>query len=325
MQKFELDLALRFLHTPYIEKRVNGLNILIAKVNLVNRANFPCTWKRKAFYNKKTTWLTPEYYLQWLLDHDIFGIFFGETLHSELVVKYYAVLSFLYSKDQLNEKHLELIWDCAINKHDAYRVNILKVLSTLALKIKPSHAKFLYDKVKSMDLSEYCKFTLQLLKHLNKNVCKGPVSDQAAHEAGFGKEHKTYDTKRYSNFDDLLGLKRVGRSDSLGGGKNKARSFSLGGEEKENSPTQKKRHNSPIASLRHKRDFDPDIKVGPFEVSRVPVDKSVRFAPLLDKKEETKDEEMKESSAVPKVEGDKQSTDEEDKIMTKKRSFKRQK
>ena len=40
VQNFELELALRFLHTPYIEKRVNGLNILISKVNLVNRSSF---------------------------------------------------------------------------------------------------------------------------------------------------------------------------------------------------------------------------------------------------------------------------------------------
>jgi hypothetical protein len=111
MEKFELDLALRFLKTEYIEKRVNGLNILISKVNLVNRSNFQCTWKRKLFSSKNELWLTSDIYLKWLLDHDIFGLFFGEKLHSELVVKYYAILSFLYSKDQLNEKHLELIWD----------------------------------------------------------------------------------------------------------------------------------------------------------------------------------------------------------------------
>lgn len=40
VERFELDLALRFLHMPYIEKRVCGLNILISKVNLVNRSNF---------------------------------------------------------------------------------------------------------------------------------------------------------------------------------------------------------------------------------------------------------------------------------------------
>lgn len=111
VQKFELELALRFLNTEYIEKRVNGLNILISKVNLVNRSNFQCTWKRKVVLNRNVLWINSENYLKWLIDNDIFGLFFGEKLHSELVVKYYAVLSFLYSKDHLNEKHLELIWD----------------------------------------------------------------------------------------------------------------------------------------------------------------------------------------------------------------------
>ena len=66
---------------------------------------------RKVYVDRQDIWLTSDIYLKWLLDNDIFGHFFGEKLHSELVVKYYAVLSFLYSKDKLNEKHLELIWD----------------------------------------------------------------------------------------------------------------------------------------------------------------------------------------------------------------------
>jgi len=36
IQNLELTLALRFINTPFIEKRVNGLNILIAKVNHAN-------------------------------------------------------------------------------------------------------------------------------------------------------------------------------------------------------------------------------------------------------------------------------------------------
>jgi len=111
IQELELGLALLYIHTPYIEKRVQGINILISKVNLVNKSNFPCSWKRKAFQNNQDVWLTSDKYLEWLTKYNIFSLFFGETLHSEIVVKYYAVLSFLYSKDKLNEKHLELIWD----------------------------------------------------------------------------------------------------------------------------------------------------------------------------------------------------------------------
>lgn len=316
IQNLELDLALRFLHTPYIEKRVCGLNILISKVNLINRSNFSCTWKRKVFSNRQDVWLTAEVYLKWLLDNDIFGLFFGETLHSELVVKYSAVLSFLYSKDQLNEKHFELMWDCAINKHDAYRVNILKVLSTLALQVKPSHAKYLFDKIKSMELSEYCKFILQLLKHLNKNSCRGPLSEQAAHEAAFGKENKEYG---YSGLDGLLDIKRIGNSDNKG---KKTRSFSLGGDEKETNKVVKKRHNSPMAS-RRAREFDPVINISPLDT----IKKTDLLDSLLDKKvppknfdspkqskkmnEETKDEETKDEP-TPKVADDRASTDEED-------------
>lgn len=170
IQSFELCLALRFLNTPYIEKRILGINMLISKVNMVNKSHFPCSWKRTRSSIIKGIWLTDQRFLDWLLDNKIFELFFGETLHSELVTKYYAILCFLYSKDKLTEEHFEVMWDCAINKHEAYRVNILKILSTLALKILPSHAKFLFEKVKQMDQNDFCKFTLTLVKHINKNV-----------------------------------------------------------------------------------------------------------------------------------------------------------
>ena len=269
------------------------------------------------FTNRKDIWLTAEIYLQWLLDNDIFGLFFGETLHSELVVKYSAVLSFLYSKDQLNEKHIELIWDCAINKHDAYRVNILKSLSTLALQMKPSHSKFVFDKIKNMELQEYCKFTLQVLKHINKNACRGPVSEQAAHEAAFGKEKKVYNP-RQGGADDfgVLNTKNVNK---------KTRSFSLGGDEKNDPPAGKKRTNSPVASNRMKSlGLDTDLlglnkkpKLSREADDFLPLYSKMSNSSFPEKRkkkktEETKDEEMKEP-ALPKVEDDRQSTDEEDK------------
>ena len=321
IQNFELDLSLRLINTSYIEKRLSGLNILTSKVNLINSSSFPCTWNRKIGIPKDKLWMNSERFWDWLHNHDIFGLFFGETLHSELVIQYYAVLSFLYSKDKITEKQLELIWDWAINKHEAYRVNILKMLSSLALKIKPSHAQFLFNKVKGLELSEHWKFTLQLLKYINKNACKGPMSDQAAHEAGFGRS-KAGGHKRYKDIDDTIFNSNLTESIFGGSKSKKTRSFSLGGEEKESCPkNQNKRHNSPVAG--RNRDHWKDIKVSHFddfkELGMIKKQSSGRKQ-KSNQFEESKNEEAK-APAIRKVEDDKQSTDEEDQFKNEKKTL----
>jgi hypothetical protein len=169
------------------------------------------------------------------------------------------------------------------------------------LKIKPSHCKFLFEKLKQMDNSEYCKFTLQLLKHLNKNMCKGPVTDQAAHDAGFGK------TQRHGDFDmdGLINTKKIGFSDFDLKRQKKTRSFSLGGDEKENEPHKNERHNSPVATTRGIYSLsDVKINVSPFDIAHSRPQLNID---ILD----PEFEEVKEIAS--KLEEDRQSTDEEDK------------
>ena len=324
IENFELGMALKFINTSYIEKRILGINFLISKVNFLNKSNFPCIWKRKKSGFIKNYWLTSERFLEWLLKNKIFELFFGETLHSELVTKYYAVLSFLYSQDYLDNQHFEVMWDCAINKHETYRVNILKVLSALALKIKPSHAKFLYEKVKQMDQTNYWKFTLNLIKHINKNVWKGPVSDQAAHEAGLGKENKRNDMFDISGFGIVSSLSQFNLDMLSKNNQTRGRSFSLGRDDKEDTiKHDRKRHNSPDmrGSLLHKGDITGSLKRRPAKFSpkhgltkdntlELDVFDSARPKNSLKvTHEETKGEDLNKDQ-------DKQSTDEEDKNKT---------
>ena len=76
-------------------------------------------------------WLTKERFLEWLLQIDIFELFFGESSHPELTKKYLPILSFVYQMNALTEKNFDMIWEQAM-KHDSFRANILKVLTELA-------------------------------------------------------------------------------------------------------------------------------------------------------------------------------------------------
>lgn len=61
-----------------------------------------------------------------------------------------------------------------MNKHEAFKVNILKVLSDLSHQIKPSHAKFIFDKIQKIEMKDLDKFVLTLVRALTKNMIKGP-------------------------------------------------------------------------------------------------------------------------------------------------------
>jgi len=65
--------------------------------------------------------------------------------------------------NQLNESNFDMIWDQAM-KHDAYRANILKVLTELSYQIKPSHAKYLFEsKISKIELKDIDLFVLRLV------------------------------------------------------------------------------------------------------------------------------------------------------------------
>lgn len=60
-------------------------------------------------------------------------------------------------------------------KHDAYRANILKVLTELAYQIKPSHAKYLFEsKISKIEMKDIDLFVLRLVRAISTNMCKGP-------------------------------------------------------------------------------------------------------------------------------------------------------
>ena len=116
MTLFELEIGLKFIQTPYINKRIEGINLL-------NRKADQLTGKTQGQLESRTNngnWLTREYFLEWLKSIDIYEQFFGESLHPELTKKYLPILTFLYSMNSLDEKGFDLIWYCAMNKHEAY-------------------------------------------------------------------------------------------------------------------------------------------------------------------------------------------------------------
>jgi hypothetical protein len=57
-------------------------------------------------------------YLQWIEDHNIFNMLFGDNLHPEIIKRSREMLEFLYQNKKLTRTHLETLWDCATRTHE---------------------------------------------------------------------------------------------------------------------------------------------------------------------------------------------------------------
>ena len=94
---------------PVLEKKLAGANILIMKVASVNGGK---NQKPAAGYQTKTTgvsskkWLTQETLMEWLRKKQIFTVFFGTSLHPEVIKKSTILLDFLYQQGELTEREL---------------------------------------------------------------------------------------------------------------------------------------------------------------------------------------------------------------------------
>ena len=64
------------------------------------------------------------------------------------------------------------MWDCAMQKHEVYRVAILKALIFLASKVDCKLLRLLYQKVKQTPLGHIDKFIMGLLKAVAKSIAQ---------------------------------------------------------------------------------------------------------------------------------------------------------
>lgn len=151
---------------PVLEKKLTGANLLIMKVTSVSS-----TAKSKraaALAPSLKKWLTRETLIAWLREKKIFSIFFGTSLHPEVIKKSFVLLDFLYQEGDLSERELQKMWHIATKKHEQFRVSIMRALNFMAARMRPKELRFLFNKLQNLQLREHDKFSLVLVKAIAK-------------------------------------------------------------------------------------------------------------------------------------------------------------
>jgi ubiquitin carboxyl-terminal hydrolase 9/24 len=153
LEKTELNLILKLFKSPYMEKRLKGLNEIKELIERVSKNN----------WYKETTWLSSKILSDWIINEQIIQQIFTYS-HGEMLKRVSDILIFLYKNDGLSNEHLELLWDSCIGKHDSLIIETQKTIMELSMHIKLEMQLYLYKKMKSVSLHDYDEKFLKMVK-----------------------------------------------------------------------------------------------------------------------------------------------------------------
>ena len=111
-----------------------------------------------------------EFLIEWMDKNGIFNTIFGESLHPEVIKKSYFLLEFLYKNGKIQEAQIDLMWKCAMQKHEVYRNEILKALISLSSKAEYNELKVMLKLIHTIPLNHTDKFIMLFLKTIASNI-----------------------------------------------------------------------------------------------------------------------------------------------------------
>lgn len=138
IEKMELELALKCLRMPILEKKFIGHAILAAKIrsararpvqperdgaSQADGTGGPGSGGRlqgqgqnhlSTLHQLRSRWPDRDKLIAWMDENKIFDMMFGESLHPEVIKKSKDLLEFLYLNGRIGEEQLNMMWDCAM-------------------------------------------------------------------------------------------------------------------------------------------------------------------------------------------------------------------
>ncbi|CAG9317591.1 USP34_6 [Blepharisma stoltei] len=169
IERAELELALKLLKCPYMEKRLRGLNEIKDMIEKVNN--------KGVYYQgftKGTRWITTEFMKEWLLQENIIEIVLDYN-HVEMIKRVSEIFIFLAKTGALTEDQLTLLWNSGQGRHDSLVIATLQAIVDITPFLSPSFHQFLFEKMKQKPIQEYDEMYLKMLKEFTlKAIEFGP-------------------------------------------------------------------------------------------------------------------------------------------------------
>lgn len=178
LESIKLSMALRFLKSTNMKKRLNGINEVKHIIEMTSgfmRPGIPQDFDSP----RRARWLKPEYLCKWIKDNDLIEYLLGETSHIEVIKRSTTVLKFLTHYKQLTKEHLDLLWKCQEDKHEATVLGIYETIIDLSIDLDKDALDYIFKKIESIPLKKYNEQTVNFVKDFTLNACRSSKPSNA--------------------------------------------------------------------------------------------------------------------------------------------------
>jgi ubiquitin carboxyl-terminal hydrolase 34 len=181
---FNLDVALKCFRSPYLEKRLAGLNDIKEFIGNVRkddpygqkvRSTFPMM---PSVLHKNDSSIDAPKLAQWLRKNNILEQLYGENMHPELVRRCVDIPRFLSSEGELEDKQLDLIWEASEGKHESICHLIYASIGELAGGLPLAQIDYLYKKICNIPFSNYSVQTVNLIRSFSYHAFQIAIHNQ---------------------------------------------------------------------------------------------------------------------------------------------------
>ena len=94
-ESIQLNLAFKFLKSPYMKKRLAGINEIKEIIDSFNPNKWSNDLHDLSSDRESPKFLTPEYLCEWILSNKVLDILLSENSHIELIKRSASLLIFL--------------------------------------------------------------------------------------------------------------------------------------------------------------------------------------------------------------------------------------
>jgi hypothetical protein len=199
LESVKLSMALRFLKSSNMKKRLNGINEIKAIIESTTDLFVRRSWKDDDS-PRKSRWLKPEYLCKWISDNKLVEYILGDSSHIEVIKRSATVLQFLSHNKQLTKHHLDLLWRSLEDKHEATVLGVYETINEIAEDLDKKAVDYIFSKIKSIPLKKYNEqtvkfvkdFTIKALKVAKKGKSSKELVDISSDENEENKSNEFY-------------------------------------------------------------------------------------------------------------------------------------
>lgn len=186
----QLFIALRFLKSTYLEKRLKGLNDikhLIERIDagIKQSQRFQGDYSRMGKNQdqdmiginmgpgqklKPPKWLSAEALKEWLIQQKVLETVFGENTHLEIVKRTGSILKFLARQQALPAETIDLIWKCQQGKHEEMVRVVYNIIKDIVPFINLQYIDLFFTKIQSVSPQHYDEKFLTFLKDFTQKA-----------------------------------------------------------------------------------------------------------------------------------------------------------